>query len=362
MPPKIVLNMIVKNEAAIIREPLKQLRPYIDAWIICDTGSTDGTQGIIRKTLEGIVGQLYDRPWINFAANRSEALDLAEAAYPDGYALIHDADDIIDFAPDFAWPNTGADSYYFEIDSPPIRFMRTHLLRLARGWKYQGVVHEAPITLDGQPAIQGGVVQGLRYRHNGKPGARSNDPAKYAKDAALLQGAYEQDSKDYRSCFYLAQSLRDAGFLAEALRRYEERAQLGGWHEEVFVALHEAARLRERLGQSQSSVIRAYKRAWQFRPTRAEPLCDLARYCRINNLWESAYRAAKQASQIKLPNDVLFIVPAAYGITMHDELSLAAHFTGRHQEAIKHIQLARALNPNDPRLEANERFMRAKAT
>ena len=39
----ISLVMIVKNEAAILRETLELVRPIVDEFVIVDTGSTDGT-------------------------------------------------------------------------------------------------------------------------------------------------------------------------------------------------------------------------------------------------------------------------------------------------------------------------------
>ena len=46
----ICLNMIVKNEAHIITETFDNLLKYIPLtyWVISDTGSTDGTQQIIK--------------------------------------------------------------------------------------------------------------------------------------------------------------------------------------------------------------------------------------------------------------------------------------------------------------------------
>src|ERR1700722_17972902 len=75
---KICLNMIVKNESKVIQRCLDSVKPHIDYWVIVDTGSTDGTQEIIKKHMKGIPGKLYERPWKNFGESRSEAFDLAK--------------------------------------------------------------------------------------------------------------------------------------------------------------------------------------------------------------------------------------------------------------------------------------------
>ena len=41
---RICLNMIVKNEAHVIRRCLDSVRPHITHWVIVDTGSTDRTR------------------------------------------------------------------------------------------------------------------------------------------------------------------------------------------------------------------------------------------------------------------------------------------------------------------------------
>ena len=62
-PLTVCLNMIVKNEAHIIRRTLAMLCTKIrfDYWIICDTGSTDATREIIQDffATEGIEGELH---------------------------------------------------------------------------------------------------------------------------------------------------------------------------------------------------------------------------------------------------------------------------------------------------------------
>ena len=59
MPPSgqtICLCMIVKNEATVIRRCLDSVRPIIDHWIVVDTGSTDGTQDIVRAHFRDLPG------------------------------------------------------------------------------------------------------------------------------------------------------------------------------------------------------------------------------------------------------------------------------------------------------------------
>ena len=93
--PKMCLNMIVKNEAHIITETLTNILKYIDYWVISDTGSTDGTQDIIKTFFKekGIDGELVEHEWTNFGHNRTLAF---QAAYNKSeYVWVIDADDLI---------------------------------------------------------------------------------------------------------------------------------------------------------------------------------------------------------------------------------------------------------------------------
>ena len=74
----VCLSMIVKNETHIIKECFDSVYKFIDYWVIVDTGSTDGTQELIKNYFaeKGIPGELIERPWVSFGHNRSEALGL----------------------------------------------------------------------------------------------------------------------------------------------------------------------------------------------------------------------------------------------------------------------------------------------
>ena len=53
----VCLNMIVKNEKRVIQECLLSVKPLINYWVIVDTGSSDGTQNIIKRTMQGLPGE-----------------------------------------------------------------------------------------------------------------------------------------------------------------------------------------------------------------------------------------------------------------------------------------------------------------
>src|ERR1700676_4300128 len=92
---RVCLNMIVKNETAIIERCLAAAAPNIDCFVICDTGSTDATVEVIRQFFErrGIPGRIPTTTFRNFEQARNEALDAARASDLEfDYILLCDAD------------------------------------------------------------------------------------------------------------------------------------------------------------------------------------------------------------------------------------------------------------------------------
>jgi hypothetical protein len=78
--------MIVKNEAHVLARCLDSVKPFVTAWVIVDTGSTDATQDLVRSCMRGIPGELHERPWKDFGHNRTEAIVLARGKAEHGHA------------------------------------------------------------------------------------------------------------------------------------------------------------------------------------------------------------------------------------------------------------------------------------
>jgi len=324
---RVCLNMIVKNETPVICRSLASVKPFIDYWVIVDTGSTDGTQAMIKEFMKDIPGELHERPWKNFEHNRNEALALAKGKAD--YVLFIDADDYLRYEKNFALPSLDKDSYKVMIKHGNTTYGRVFLVKDSQNWKYVGVLHEV-ICCD--EAKTSGIIDGVSIVFTGE-GARSKDPQKYHKDALIFEEALKTDPNNSRHRFYLAQSYRDAGELELALQNYQKRAEMGGWNEEVYFALFQVAQLQERLGRDPQTIIDGYMKAYNYRPQRQEALFGLVHWYLMNNRPEEGYQLAKNDIGAPMPKDVLFIDYTVHDYRLLLDYSLCAYWTGRYQEA-----------------------------
>ena len=326
----ICLCMIVKNESHVITRCLASVRPLIDSWVIVDTGSSDGTQQIIREYLHDIPGELAERPWVDFAHNRSEALALARGRAE--YVLIIDADEVLELDPDFTMPVLAADSYLFPMSSGGLAYYKTQLVRDALDWRFIGVVHEY-IFADG--AVTHLLMDGLKTLRI-PDGARSRDPLTYRRDALLLEGALLQEPENTRHMFYLAQSYADANEPLAAIDRYTKRVAMGGWAEEVWYSLCRIAVLKQQLNAGWPEVMSAYLAAYNVHPKRAEPLFHIGYFYQVQKQYALAHLFFEQAMAIPFPRtDLLYVEQQVYDFLLPIEYAVACFYVGRHREAIE---------------------------
>jgi GR25 family glycosyltransferase involved in LPS biosynthesis/tetratricopeptide (TPR) repeat protein len=328
--PTICLSMIVRDESHVVRETLDSVAPYIDCWVVVDTGSVDGTMAAVREHMDerGIPGELHQRPWQDFGRNRTEALELCRGKAD--YAWVVDADDLVVGGLDLS--ALVADSYLLRYGDD-FRYWRKQIFRDGLRWRFEGAVHEYPRCLD--PASEARLA-GDYHLVSRRLGARSRDPRKYERDSLLLERELERNPDDARSVFYLAQSRFDAGDHQAALESYTQRARMGGWNEEVFYSLLQRGRCLELLGEPWGLALEAHLEAWQARPTRAEPLHEISRHYRMSEEFELGYMFAERACAIPFPEeDSLFVAADVYLWRARDEKAVCAHHAGRPEEAFE---------------------------
>ena len=331
MKPKLALCMIVKNESHIIHECLESIYKYIDYWVISDTGSTDGTQDIIKKFFaeKGIPGELHQDEWKNFGHNRSIALRHCDNKVE--YAWMIDADDRVEGS--FKFPeNPTADGYVLRMGREEFSWWRTQIFKTEAMWEYKGVLHEYPATNKEQPVLA--KIEG-KYNINARTlGARNVGITvieKYKKDADLLEKALIDEPDNTRYQFYLAQSYFDSQQWEKALEAYMRRASMGGWAEEVYYSLYRVAICRAMLDRPWGEIQASFLDAYNYRPIRAEPLVHIAQALRTKfGQPAAAFVFARIAAEIPYPQtEILFVPDIMYKFTALDELGASAHAAGR---------------------------------
>lgn len=252
------LVMIVRDEAARIERCLESVRPHIQHFTICDTGSVDDTEERALRVLKGVPGEYHHRTWVNFGHNLTEATELAQNTAT--WLLRMDADMTVGHVHPGTWDWLAEDAFpdvaqwMVEIVHGNLTYRLPLLMRGGMDWWYEGATHEYLA-----PDRPRGSLLGFWVGHHADGTHRAD---KELRDIELLKPGVA--AGDARSIFYTAQCLRDMGRAGDAATMYERRAAMNGWEEEAWYAAYQAAKLRQDVGE----LLEAHKR----RPWRPEPL------------------------------------------------------------------------------------------
>ena len=221
----ICLVMIVKNESHVLGRCLESVRPFIDSYVICDTGSSDDACAVALRALAGVPGSIYHDPWVNFGHNRTLSLERGRERGED-YLLHLDADEVFHLDDAFCLEDLDADSYLLRTLNGPFSYAQQRLLKASLPWRYEGVMHEHLLCEQA-----GGAVM-LAGAHLSTPGdgARSQDPNKLHNDIAVMLRVLVEHPDDARTWFHLGLSQRLAGLLEDAIRDLRAPLRHGARH------------------------------------------------------------------------------------------------------------------------------------
>ncbi len=326
--PSICLCMIVRDEVDVLGRCFDSCREMIDRWVICDTGSTDGTQELIGRELGGIPGDLHEHDWVDFGHNRSE---LMRAAYGKAdYLLLLDADmTVAQYGP---LPVLTADSYMLRQGNEFHEYRNKRLVRGDLHWRYIGSTHEYIDCADVEEHTE--HLDSIVVEHHADGRSWTH---KFERDLHLLTEDLRRDPSNGRAVFYLAQTYRDIGDerndhakLKLALEHYCRRAEMDGWAEETYFARYQVGVLSARLGDWPRAVD-AFLTAWEQRPARLEAVHDLAVGLRERGLHRAAHQFTRLVANLRplpVPDDILFVSRWIYEWGMLFEYSITAYGCG----------------------------------
>lgn len=306
---KIVLNMIVKNESQIILRLLESVYKLIDAYCICDTGSTDNTIEIINNFFKkkDVKGCVIKHKFKNFGHNRNWSLDKCRLIYENfDFILLLDADMVVSYSKTFLKNKEDLknyDYYYILQGNKNFKYRNIRLIKINDKIKYKGDTHEylnIPVNLKSKTLdVNDMFIEDI--------GDGANKGDKFDRDIRILQESILVDPDNTRSYFYLANSYFDIGKYDEAIKNYKIRIEKGGWYEEIFYSMYRIGLCYMGKKKYEKAILK-FLNAYQLNPGRAEPLYELIKHFRIKKHYSLANLFFKQAICIEHPqNDALFI-------------------------------------------------------
>lgn len=356
----LTLSMIVKDEEATLARTLRSVKPFIDRWVILDTGSTDGTRELIRRELEGVPGELHDKPFVDFATTRNLALELAGTATE--FILWLDADDELENGKALRsflvreQGSKGADreAYHVRVNIG-ITFDSARLLRAHAGWRFRGAVHEVLMRPGKAPPTL--RVPDVLIHHHPPPDAILRSRKRWERDVGLLEKSLQDDPTDARAAFYLANTFFWLKRYEEAEKAFQRRISMGGWREEVFESYLNLAKIAAAQHRSWLEVQSKFLDAHLFAPHRAEPLHAIANHHEALKQHALTFLYARRGYELPFPKqDTLFVDEEVYTWKLADLVASSAFWIGEFAIGEEAARKAARARPEDKRLQTNLEF------
>jgi glycosyltransferase involved in cell wall biosynthesis len=341
-----LLLVMVKNEGAIIARLLFSAKPRADYLYVCDTGSTDNTLYVIRKTWANADRMRIDTnhtPFVNFEENRNRCKDAAR--------------EFLKRKPEWnvEWVIT-ADADYTLVDRHPQKTPEYAINMI----QIHGTPHNS-LNMLFEKQVFFESCQYKLWTHEfidcGKESVSQHFDGFYFEDHAdgknreektrrdillLTQWLHEQNTSDVRSraLYYLARAYEDAELYDAAVQCYEKHNLESNFTNYQFYALYRMAiiQLKTKTQKVETAFLKALK-AYDG-DFRKEPYYYLARYFReqgeINKciMYGTAGLYAPQVNHARMP---LFLETVIYDWALEEELAYCKKVKGYKAEANAHF-------------------------
>lgn len=355
---KLALNFICKDESHVIETMLNSAKDVVDLIVVNDTGSTDGTQQIIKDFGEknNIPTYVFERPFDDFEKSRTYAMEkLREVVSELGWDpnKVHgfwfDCDEQLIIDPKFNKNQFTKDLYMINTYIGQMKYTRNTFFKVSKPFRWYGPVHEF-IVCDDQNITSGlaeNISVDVKMTGNSWQGDISK---KYLSHAHKLEAYISESRQDPRWIFYTAQSYHDSASMKdnkeeneERLRRsikyYKERiSRQDGYPEEIFYAQYRVGTIMRTLDEPWNLTHQELLKAYAIDPLRAESIKVIIDYYLQMGEWHMAYMYTKFAKinfhgKNPYPTRLLFIDEATYIWKIAEAHSASCYYTGRMDEA-----------------------------
>ncbi len=355
---KLALNFICKDESPVIEKMLESAKDIVDLIVVNDTGSTDGTQQIIKNFGEkyGIPTYVFERPFDDFENSRNHAMQKLRDVVkelnwnPDQvHGFWFDCDETLVIDSKFNKAQFTKDLYMINTYIGQMKYTRNTFFKVSKPFRWYGPVHEF-IVCDEQN-ITSGLAENIHVDVKMTGNSWMGDIAeKYASHSYKLEAYINKNRQDPRWIFYTAQSWHDAASIKdnreendERLRRsmkyYRERvSRTDGYAEEIYYAQYRIGTIMRILEEPWHLTHMELLKAYQIDPLRGESIKVIIDHYLQMGEWNMAYLYSKFAKSTfhgknPYPTRLLFVDEATYVWKFAEAHAAAAFYTGRMDEA-----------------------------
>lgn len=371
---KLALNFICKDESHVVERMLNSAKSITDLIVVNDTGSTDGTQDLIRKFGEenNIPTYVFERQFDNFENSRNHAMqklrDVVEELNwdpNDVHGYWFDCDELLIIDKKFNKKQFTKDLYMINTYIGQMKYTRNTFFRVSKPFRWYGPVHEFIICDD--KTITSGLAENVHVDVKMEGASwKGNIPAKYKSHAFELEKYIDENRKDPRWIFYTAQSYHDSASTGdrledeERLRRsikyYNERLnRTDGYSEEIYYSQFRIGTIMMAIERPWSETHQALLKAYSIDPLRGESIKAIIDYYLKVGEWHNAYLYSKFAKvnfhgKNPYPKRLLFVDQTLYEWKFLEAHAAASFYTGRMDEAKANYQEILEIQKRRPEL------------
>ena len=362
---KFCLLMIVKNEAHIIERAFESVKCLFDTYIICDTGSTDNTVEVINNwmTSNDKKGEIIYKDWVSFGFNKSHLWEYFWNTRKDcEYIVFLDADEV--FITDINNPTSyltkddvdklysllnlkkDISLFYLNTIYGTLRYRRWQICRNNQLYKWLQPVHEY---------LQGSISNNeydINWIYNlaRKEGASSKNPKRYEEDAKLFLDFLEENPKDNRATFYLAQTYESVS-IEKSIEWYKKSLELKGWDQELYISCLRLGRLIT----DEVDKIKYLMMGINICPERLECYFELMTYFQRKNDHPKVVGFGLMAPKNRTPNlSNLFIERHIYDYEFDFIFAISCYYTKENDKGIDANIRAREKAPENVKYRIGE--------
>ncbi len=376
MKAPISVCLIVRNESTRIVECLSSVRPYVEEICVVDTGSSDGTQELIKNS--GLVDRFEEFWECNEAGSKDGAIKDFSQAREKSFQLATqpwvmwlDGDDVIRGAENLK----GLCDRYANVEKIAImapyeyshdhhgnvtcRHYRERIMKPAKLGKWVGPIHEVWVP---DPGFFTPSTEEVTWVHK-REGKVDTIPLRNLRILNDWLAKNDGPDADARMLYYAALEFGMVGDLAKSIELHERYCAKSGWEDEKCLSMLQLAEHHQRLGNYERMVEWATE-AMLLKESWAEPRFALARGFyflaqrggpNAARDWERCVNHALHGLSLPHTQTPLFINPVERTCDIHRYLNVALDRLGRVHEARASVEQALKVAPDDPNLNHNRK-------